>query len=595
MLFKFPTVSVHLTPTPAQATTMPRELADRRKSSLGARRGPPRQHIPFRADDLARGKKTGIAVRYVDRNSDEFEPFDELMKQADSRTPPRIKSRKKRMSVATPVPEEVDEDGEMSMDLAESNQGSPLAYFTNANLLYAPNSARKLATSRPVTRPSEIDYDQVPSPKPRMLPVSKRASIANGAGPSSLSRSPQGSDPISNFETADPPGYGDDYEHPLPDESPNGPTRTHSSPNDVQEDEDEAAEVEREVAQLNKADKGKRRADPVDDEEQRGVDPTNADGLEDGIAHGLQEAENGEDDEEEGLPPTKKSREEQGARKSRVKRVVKPPVERSPTPEGVRRGRRHRYKPLEYWRQEKVVYGRRESGLTLVPQIKEIIRIPQEPPKPLGKGGKRKRGTTATRGKSKTRESQTPFNPEDGWDDDTPTNAVVIDYDREEQVSRRVAFLAKMIDPKPAANSSWFFQKIFGEGNFIAAGQMRIPPKGRKPSKSTKDNTYVFYVIEGAVSVFIHETPLIITTGGMFLVPRGNTYYIENIAERDAKLFFTQARKVTPEDEARQATAEDDGSQERVTVSEPPASHRRSAFSEEAPVSAVPKRAKSRV
>lgn len=96
---------------------MPREP---RKSSLGTRRGPPRQHIPFRADDLARGKKTGIAVQYVDRNSDEFEPFAEVIKQADNRTPPRLKAKKKRASFATPVRQEIDEDGEMSMDLAES-------------------------------------------------------------------------------------------------------------------------------------------------------------------------------------------------------------------------------------------------------------------------------------------------------------------------------------------------------------------------------------------------------------------------------------------------------------------------------------------
>ncbi|KIJ69215.1 hypothetical protein HYDPIDRAFT_80510 [Hydnomerulius pinastri MD-312] len=201
--------------------------------------------------------------------------------------------------------------------------------------------------------------------------------------------------------------------------------------------------------------------------------------------------------------------------------ILKPThISGSPTPDGVRRGRRHRYKPLEYWRQEKVVYGRRESGLTLVPQIKEIIRVPQEPSKPLGKAGKRKRGTTVPRGKSKGRE--TSYNPEEGWDDKTETNGKVVDYVTEEEVTRRVTFLAKMIEPKPAANSNWFFQKFFGEGDYIAAGQMRIPPRGSKPSKSTKDNTYVFYVIEGAVSVMIHTTTYIITTGGTFLVPRGS-------------------------------------------------------------------------
>jgi len=54
-----------------------------------------------------------------------------------------------------------------------------------------------------------------------------------------------------------------------------------------------------------------------------------------------------------------------------------------------------------------------------------------------------------------------------------------------------IAFTANMVQPKAAANNDWFFQKVFGDGEFIAAGQLIIPPKGRKPSKGTKDNTYV--------------------------------------------------------------------------------------------------------
>lgn len=42
---------------------------------------------------------------------------------------------------------------------------------------------------------------------------------------------------------------------------------------------------------------------------------------------------------------------------------------------GVRRGTRRRYKPLDHWRLEKVVYGRLESGTSYVPQIKEIVRV----------------------------------------------------------------------------------------------------------------------------------------------------------------------------------------------------------------------------
>lgn len=48
-----------------------------------------------------------------------------------------------------------------------------------------------------------------------------------------------------------------------------------------------------------------------------------------------------------------------------------------------------------------------------------------------------------------------------------------------------------MVNPTSAGKHNWFFDKIFGDGEFIAAGQLIIPPKSQKPSKATKDNTYV--------------------------------------------------------------------------------------------------------
>jgi centromere protein C len=87
-----------------------------RKSSIGtARRGPQKAHIPYRGDNPEVGKKTGIAVQHVERKSDGFEPFEEVMQQADKRTPPKPKGRKRKSSI--PPQEELDEDGEMSMEL----------------------------------------------------------------------------------------------------------------------------------------------------------------------------------------------------------------------------------------------------------------------------------------------------------------------------------------------------------------------------------------------------------------------------------------------------------------------------------------------
>jgi len=100
-----------------------------RKSSLGAsRRAQQRAHLPFRADDLGRGKRTGLPVPTIEHKSDDFEPFDEILSHADTRTAwhrqnKRPGSNKKRKSVA-PVYEE-DDGGDMSMELDDYGEWRP--------------------------------------------------------------------------------------------------------------------------------------------------------------------------------------------------------------------------------------------------------------------------------------------------------------------------------------------------------------------------------------------------------------------------------------------------------------------------------------
>ena len=43
----------------------------------------------------------------------------------------------------------------------------------------------------------------------------------------------------------------------------------------------------------------------------------------------------------------------------------------------------------------------------------------------------------------------------------------------------------------------------------------------RKFSKAPDQSFQIFYVIEGAVNFKIHETSMVVATGGMFMVPRG--------------------------------------------------------------------------
>jgi hypothetical protein len=107
-----------------------------RKSSLGPARRGPKPHVPYR-DGGEVGKKTGIAVQHVQRKSDGFEPFEDVIGQADKRSPLKVKGRKKGKKSSLAVIEDEnenenededeneDENGEMSMELEGSEHNAP--------------------------------------------------------------------------------------------------------------------------------------------------------------------------------------------------------------------------------------------------------------------------------------------------------------------------------------------------------------------------------------------------------------------------------------------------------------------------------------
>lgn len=116
--------------------------------------------------------------------------------------------------------------------------------------------------------------------------------------------------------------------------------------------------------------------------------------------------------------------------------------------EGVRRSTRRRHKPLEYWRGERIILGRSEEGPAPCPVFKGFLEVPKEPSEPLGQKRKKSRGARSTsrtsRAPSSRRGSEDPeaasWNakpPEDGWDDDTPVEGKVVDFETQEEQRRR--------------------------------------------------------------------------------------------------------------------------------------------------------------
>ncbi|KAK9894311.1 hypothetical protein P389DRAFT_105955 [Cystobasidium minutum MCA 4210] len=226
-------------------------------------------------------------------------------------------------------------------------------------------------------------------------------------------------------------------------------------------------------------------------------------------------------------------------------------------PEGVRRSRRDRTTPVAFWRNEHVIYQRRDSpsGAAYYEKVGVADR-PTGPVRSLVNKHKRSRSASAGPNKrAKTRSVSVATDneadvPQQGmdqdwtkWDEETDPDGIVWDYVDGKELQRRVAFTSTMLDPK-ATKHGYRFQRVFTDGEFLGAGLLIIPPGEKKPLKPAKDNTYVLFCHQGAVRVLVHRTEFSVAKGGFFLIPRGNSYQINNLTDIDAVLVFMQAKEV---------------------------------------------------
>lgn len=258
---------------------------------------------------------------------------------------------------------------------------------------------------------------------------------------------------------------------------------------------------------------------------------------------------------------------------------------------GIRRSTRQRFAPLEYWRGERIRYGRPSlpSGTTvddlcrrpgedefeddpsmMIPRrrvpvldIKEVIRVPRAPGEGTFAGTTaRSRSTASASSRKIDRKSQTPrldspedmnfvqldptadtVNVEDGWDANTLESGLVIDDSDGNETNTSVVRTKASLRPIAAAGQEFKFEKLFNCGGLMATGVLHLPPGTRKPTKPSKDNSFVFCVLQGALRATVHRKSFIVGPEGVFQVPAGNNYSLENVCERNVKLFFAQCRK----------------------------------------------------
>ncbi|KAG0296106.1 hypothetical protein BGZ98_001108, partial [Dissophora globulifera] len=255
-----------------------------------------------------------------------------------------------------------------------------------------------------------------------------------------------------------------------------------------------------------------------------------------------------------------------------------------PDTSGVRRSHRTKIAPLEFWKNERVILGKDDPDSA--PVIKAVLRaeqivdtkprkrrrgpnkaqVPQQ--KQRRKPGRPPRSQTQPQdGENSGEDAARDYQLEDTEDEleademlardrrtlkgakiaeeEASKKAEVLEFGTDNIVSRVIAESRDSIQFREVEGGQYQFHRGVEDADFLTSGTIKLLPNGSKPLSRHQTNSsfsMAFYVIRGLVQVTINKTDFVVSTGGRFLVPRGNVYGVKNLSQSESLLFFVQAK-----------------------------------------------------
>lgn len=226
----------------------------------------------------------------------------------------------------------------------------------------------------------------------------------------------------------------------------------------------------------------------------------------------------------------------------------------SPPPESrnLRRSKRTKVKPLDFWRNERIVYTRADedflfekentliNDLKKVPlqEITEIIHVKDTNPRPKKRKALRKPP-------KKTASKDEELNPL--WFADGVKEVEVFLGD-ESVTKQEVAWTANGVTFKDTTSDDDTSERFLAAPLFrsssgsISTGLIDLPINGFKSLRSSNDMTCVFHVTEGRIEVELNQDRFVVLPGCSFVVPTSNIYSLRNVGQTGARLFFVQCK-----------------------------------------------------
>ncbi|KAL1791073.1 centromere protein C [Sigmodon hispidus] len=205
----------------------------------------------------------------------------------------------------------------------------------------------------------------------------------------------------------------------------------------------------------------------------------------------------------------------------------------------VRRTKRIRLKPLEYWRGERIDYQERPSGGIVM----KILS-----PTPVSPIRKAQRNLDKVNKKANRKEIHRDKHEKDRLvvNLDIPLGDPFQATFAKDPETREIVPMDLI---RPRDTYQFFVEqhglKVFKtlDTNVFSTGKLVLGPHEEKGKQHVGQDILVFYVNFGDLLCTLHETPYMITTGDSFYVPSGNHYNIKNLLNVESCLLFTQIKR----------------------------------------------------
>nr|XP_026647773.1 centromere protein C isoform X1 [Zonotrichia albicollis] len=197
----------------------------------------------------------------------------------------------------------------------------------------------------------------------------------------------------------------------------------------------------------------------------------------------------------------------------------------------VRRTKRIRLRPLEYWRGERVNYTMKPSGGLV---ISGLVHPETESPRKS-----KRRKDCPKQKRDKTDRGEIPPSLDHSLADASKP-VIVLDPVTNNEVhldcintadSQTHFFKNEAVEIHKNLNTSLF-----------ATGRLILKPYKEKGHQFVDKDTIAFHIIHGKAIVTLHNASYCLTAGDCFYVPAGNGYNIRNLLNEDCVLLFTQLK-----------------------------------------------------